>query len=200
MKVGFDIDGVLADFVRAYNRLIVAKTGRDLFQPEDWTNPPVWDYPEYRGYTDAEIADVWTWIKASPTLCYALDPTDECSTMAMMLPELEHKHDVYYITTRTGAGCKRQTEAWLYRYLPYKETGVTPTVLIVGKGTKGAAARALGLDCFIDDNRDNCIDVAVNSNARSYLLSRAYNAGTLSRNSFRVDTLGQFFDCELSRL
>ncbi len=199
MKIGFDIDGVLADFVSSYQRTVVRITGRDLFHEGDNENPPCWNWPGERGYTKAEIDAVWEFIRGSKSFWYGLGTTEHLTTLYLLLPELEHRHDVYYITSRPGATAKRQTEAWLMRYLPYEQYEVSPTVLIAHK--KGAAALALGLDCYIDDNYDNAVDVAVSSlTTRTYLLDRAYNQGSLPRDVARVKTLGEMFDKEITRL
>lgn len=203
MTIGFDVDGILADFVPTYQRLIIELNGRSLFQPGDSENPPSWNWPKDRGYTSQEIGRVWEVIKGSNSFWYSLQPTEHLSTLALLLPDLEHKHDIYYITSRPGSRSKRQTEAWLHRYLPYGDDplGVRPTVLIAQHMTKGSAARTLGLDCYIDDNLDNVIDVAVTSSkTRVYLLDRNYNQGSLPRGVDRVATLGEMFDRELANL
>lgn len=199
MRIGFDIDGVLAEFVPTYQRLITQTSGRDLFLHGDDIDPPVWDWPALRGYGPAEISAVWKLIKASDSFWCGLGPTNHVATLALLLPALEHQHDIYFVTSRPGASAKRQTEAWLVRHLPYEYTGVRPTVLICHE--KGAAAKALGLDCYIDDNRDNAIDVAVSNTAtRVYVLNRAYNQGTLPRGVTRVESLAEMFNTELANL
>jgi uncharacterized protein len=198
VRIGFDVDGVLADFPTTYQKLVVEVTGQNLFHEGDAENPPAWDWAAYRGYRSEDIGRVWGTIKRSPSFWYGLGPLDGCTTLSLVLPALEDRHDVYFVTSRPGATAKRQSEAWLYRHLPYRDMGLHPTVLI--SSAKGAAAKALALDCYLDDNRDNAIDVAVSSTARSYLLDRPYNQGSLPRGVARVTTVGEFFDRELSNL
>lgn len=198
MRIGLDIDGVLADFQSPYQALIVKTTGKDLFHDGDDRNPPVWEWPQLRGYTNDEIKAIWALIKQSRTFWYSLPPTPHLATLALMIYELEHKHDVYYVTARVGESAKRQTEAWLTEYLPYNRTGVYPTVLV--SSHKGAIANALNFDCYIDDNGDNALDVASTSLTRSYLLNRPYNRGMILPGVTRVDSLGEFFDVELANL
>ena len=177
MKIGIDVDGVLADFVRAYQPLFVSVTGRDLFHPGDIDNPPVWEWPTLRGYLHEETREVWNVILKDETFWFNLQPFAE-NCMAIM--EFFHTgqadlHDVYFITSRPGVDTKFQTEQWLMTH----PRVIDSTVLIAAHRTKGILAKALQLDCYIDDNYDNCVDVVRESpTTRCYLLHRSYNNGT----------------------
>lgn len=203
MRIGFDIDGVLANFVKAYQHLCVQVTGKDLFVPSDVYDPPCWDWPQFRGYTDAEVSTVWAIIKRDDTFWLNLEPHENnVSALSAVLLDLERKHDVYYVTSRVGVGAKRQTKLWLMDHLRYHARCRTePTVLISRE--KGKIAHALKLDAFLDDNWDNVVDVVNTSPAtRTYLLNRSYNTrGAISvgnQHYTRVDTLGQMLDKEIS--
>jgi uncharacterized HAD superfamily protein len=220
VRIGFDIDGVLADFATDYQNLVIQVSGKNLFAPTDAMNPPCWDWPEYRGYTKETMKEVWGCIVPSNTFWYGLLPfADSIQTMTMLLRELEHRHDVYYVTSRPGATVKRQTEAWLMRYLPYAESGLTPTVIISSE--KGLVARALKLDAYVDDNLDNIKGVLKESpKTRAYLLDKSYNLGAVEevipssreiapgvpaysfevRRGIRIKSLGAMFDAEIANL
>lgn len=204
MRVGFDIDGVLANFAKTYQNLVVKTTGRDLFQPGDAENPPCWDWPEYRGYTTEEMKAVWAALRRDDAFWLNLEPfEDNVSSLRQMLRELERKHEVYFVTSRSGMSPKRQSKVWLYERLHYFEIGGEPTVLISGE--KGEVAHALKLDAYVDDNFDNTRDVVAKSpNTRTYLLNRSYNTGfdwiaSDGPNYTRIDTLGQMFDAEIAK-
>jgi hypothetical protein len=216
MRIGFDIDGVLANFVAAYQPLCVQLAGGvDLFWLDDINNPPCWDWPQFRGYTDEQVKRVWDSIIGSRSFWFNLQPhTDNITALAMVLRYLEHKHDVYFITSRPGVTAKRQTEAWIRRYLPY-DRDIAPTVLLAS--AKGAAAKALKLDVYLDDNLDNAKDVLRESpKTRMYLLDRSYNQGNVitivettdalggqrweNRTGVRVPTLAAMLDAELPNL
>jgi 5'(3')-deoxyribonucleotidase len=206
MKIGFDVDGVLANFVPAYQNKFVEVTGRDAFEPMDILNPPCWDWPTLRGYTKEDTGKVWASICADPNFWLALRPLwGNVRTLGLLAPSLEKNHDVYFITSRPGVAVKRQTEEWLRQFVAHYQAQ-DPTVLIVGHRVKGLVAKALKLDVYIDDNLDNVNDCARESIAtRTYLLDAAYNqAGEgeeeLDPLVIRVDTLGQMFDHELSHL
>lgn len=174
-RIGFDLDGVFADFVSRYQRLFVIAEGKNLFHPEDNVNPPMWNWPQFRGYTDTEVKKVWKVINSSPTFWASLPETPHMETLrAKWIRLCGHGNEVYFIANRTGQAVKLQTEKWL------QDRGLclqfSPTVLIVKDKMKGAAARAFNLDAYIDDNYDNLIDVADHSpSTRLYLLNRSYN-------------------------
>lgn len=209
MKIGFDCDGVLADFARSYQRPTIETTGKNLFAPTDETDQPCWDWPQFRGYTDEEMAAVWDKIKASSTFWLSLHPLPGASVLKMLLPDLVRWHDIYYCTSRrNGVDTKWQTELWLQLNVEH----ALPTVLITSE--KGLAAKTLGLDVYVDDNYDNVLDVATHSpTTRTYLLNATYNQGELPNfmphpitgrmqecHLRRINKLGEMFDAELERL
>lgn len=205
MRIGFDVDGVLAQFIPAYQKLFVKLTGQDLFLPNDATDPPTWHWPKLRGYTDEETRQALEAIGQDPTFWLNLEEErDAVQTVRVMLKELERKHDLYFVSNRHGERVKRQTEIWLFDHLgyPMRVPGVYPTVLIAGHRKKGEIAQALHLDVYIDDNYDNVCDCAEKSPAtRTYLLNRSYNLyGEDNPLVVRVNTVGEMLDHELNNL
>lgn len=211
MRIGFDIDGVLADFIGSYQRLFVEESGGNLFGPSDHIDPPCWDWPQYRGYSDSVVGRVWARITADDTFWMNLNPMGNVLTLGQMLYELERKHEVYFITNRAGLRVKRQTEIWLIDHLRYPARcqGVFPTVLV--SSAKGVMCKALNLDVYIDDNYENCADAKLTSpTTRTYMLDRLYNRQTRVNNVLvnyaplagvpKVKTLGEMFDTELANL
>lgn len=203
MRIGFDVDGVLAAFTPAYQRLFIETTGVNLFAPGDDTDPPCWNWPEFRGYTKEQVSVVWDHIRLNPAFSRNLAPLPGARELRHAIADLERRHDVYFITSRVGVAVKRQTEYWLMEHLGYVEE--TPTVLIVGSRTKGAMCKALRLDCYIDDNWDNVEDCACESpTTRTYLLNAAYNQQPLLEDDcplvIRVDSVAEMLDYEMVNL
>lgn len=203
-RIGFDIDGVLANFAKSYQNLVVKTTGRDLFQPDDINNPPCWDWPEFRGYSPEEMEKTWAAIRRDDAFWMNLEPfTDNTVTLHQMLRELERKHEIYFVTSRSGMSPKRQTKMWLFENLSYYGIGGEPTVLISSE--KGEVAHALKLNAYVDDNFDNAVDVVKRSATTSvYLLNRSYNAipdwtHPDGDTYTRINTLGQMFDAEIAK-
>src|SRR5688572_14955668 len=101
MKIGVDVDGCLANFVKAYEDLFVKVAGVDLF-PARWpeVDPPCWDWPQHYGYSNDHAAAVWKLIKADPTFWYNLQPYD---WTAAVLKQVQFcGHEVYFVTDRPG--------------------------------------------------------------------------------------------------
>lgn len=196
MRIGFDIDGVLASFIPAYQRLVVEMTGRDLFKPGDDEDPPCWDWPQYRGYSSLEITKVWDHITTDPYFWKRLTPTMAGLGCAKKIKTLTNgPHRVMFITNRVGVDPLKQTMDWL-RYwfdIEYPTVFVTPH--------KGDTAKWLGLDMYVEDNLDNANDVAVKlPSCKVYLIDRQYNQGTVNSSVQRITSLDTFLDDIVLRL
>lgn len=190
MRVGLDIDGVLADFNQAYVATVIDVTGKDLFPgPYGTFDITTWNYPESYGYTATEVSKVWALIKESEGFWVNLRPYKEVQRIYQRLYDITcgaELHDVYFITSRPGKSSKIQTEAWLAGGMQIQ----IPTVLI--SSDKGACARALNLDLYIDDRTENCADVvALSPRTRCFMLARTWNEHVDSVE--RVSTLDEFF-------
>lgn len=211
MKLGFDVDGVLAYFDRQYRKTAAEVTGRNMFKPDPpgaEMGPATWNWDLDCGYTKGEVSMVWDAIKANPRFWVCLDALSGARTLALCINAIEQQHEVYFITNRMGRDAKGQTEAWLRAHIGLEN----PTVLICAD--KGAACRALRLDAYIDDNADNVIncwrEVAEEEQrawlakekpkfaTRVYLLNKNYNLNVeVSSAITRVQSVGQFLDYEL---
>lgn len=192
MKLGFDVDGLFADFCRRYRSITVQVTGVDLFQPGDEIHPPCWNWPEFRGYTAEQMKLVWTAIKLDPYFWSSLPDLPCAKTLRLNRDRLESgDHDIYFITDRPGVQAKRQTEIWLRT-----NTGFThPTVIISAK--KGAVAAALSLDAYIDDKWEHALDVVAQSpTTRMYLFNTSYNLGYPTAELTRVTTVQQMLEMQ----
>lgn len=207
MRIGFDVDGVLADFANAYQRLIIEVSGKNLFHPTDGDRPPCWDWPEFRGYDKATMKEVWGRIKASERWNLDLDELEGCRTLRMCILDMMRWHDIYFVTNRPSKDAKWQTEQWLMLHLGIER----PTVLI--SEDKGPIAKALKLDVYIDDKFENIVDTLKSSqHTRAYLLDKTYNQNeqtvvsamfdgcVYARSIVRVPTVGKMLDAELVNL
>lgn len=186
--IGVDVDGVLADFNRSFIELVVEETCRDLLPPRPF-DIPVWNYPQYYGYTDSEVARVWEIIEQHPSFWARLSPyTDIFDSSIYLRDAMAAGHDVYFVTSRPGLTSKRQTETWLWQ-----QGFPNPTVLI--SSAKAAIAGALKFDAYIDDRWENAVGVA-GTNTKSVLLNRPWNAGynAAAFGVIRTDTLVGFAD------
>lgn len=188
MKIGFDVDGVLADFNKTFIERVIAVTGKDLFPPRPF-DIPCWDYPQHYGYTHDECSAVWEEIKADDSFWYTLYPYEG---VVDFLAKLDSSvHDFYFITSRPGLTSKSQSENWLefHGFGAMTQAFSYPTVLISSE--KGACAKALNLDLYIDDRDENCLDVHyLSPKTRTVMLARPWNHA--QQGMPRVESLDQF--------
>lgn len=201
MRIGFDVDGVLADFSNTYLRLVIKVTGRNLFHPGDGDDAPCWNWDTYRGYTKEEQRAVWDAIIGDKRGFWRnLPPLPGAEVLGMCIADLERRHDIYFVTSRVGEGAKRESEAWLRQHVGLDH----PTVLI--SSGKGLCAAGLKLDAYIDDNYHNILDVAtMRPECKSFLLNKRYNTigspelpaettTPLPETVSRVRSVGQMLD------
>lgn len=185
IRVGFDVDGILADFNTPYIDLIEKYSGVRLPPPSD-TYPDKWDCEADAGMEKSRTSEMWREIKASPTFWLDVPAYANTRTFLDWLTVFTDAKDVeiYFITNRMGVHVKEQTEFWLM------DNGFpTPTVLISGE--KGLCARALSLTLYIDDKNENCTDVRDNSPLTEvFMLKRPYNSP--QENVPVVDSLNGF--------
>jgi len=205
--IGIDIDGVLANFNKAYRAKLIEVTGRDLIPEEVCRSgklgeePPVWNYAPHYGYTKDEDRATWKAIRESGTFWESLaqlpDADDflwDLDVRAETDPPSE-RPEVYFITTRPGTDVKGQTVRWL------SESGIVnfPTVLIT-RGDKGQLAAGLGLTHFLDDKPENCIDVTLaRPECAVFLLSCKYNEADQPRcRNYGITVVYSLSDFEMA--
>lgn len=196
MVVCCDVDGILADFNSSYVPLIISYTGKDLFPKDyDMRMPPCWDYPPVFGYTEKEYRASFASIKGIPEFWRWLDPEPGAEEFAQRLDELSAKHDLFFITSRSGEHTKQQTEEWL------RDLGVQyPTVIVAADKTP--IIRALKTNVFIDDRLITANETARIAeeeqwcNFRMYLADRTYNRDGRRDDLIVVNDLGEMLDQE----
>lgn len=169
MKLGIDIDGVLADFSSSFIQRMIDVTGVDKF-PSRPFDVPVWNWWFHYGYTEDEVKSTWDSVKSDGTFWANLNPYPDAPQAVEELTKLwENLDEIYFITNRVGIKSKLQTEAWLINF----GTGLLPTVIVSPE--KGLCCRALKLDFYIDDNVENCEDVRDHSFTNCLMLAKTYN-------------------------
>lgn len=186
LRLGIDIDGVVADFNFTFRKLVHDNTQVRL--PEiSLTYPDSWDYHRVAGVTSEEDNLLWEHIKNSASFWLNITAYPTAPVFLEWLAWLPSEIDVYFITSRPGKTAKMQTEMWLER----NGWGYDchPTVLI--SRDKGKCASALNLTHYIDDKNENCVDVLTESpKTKVFMLARPWNTAQL--NIPRIDSLNVF--------
>jgi hypothetical protein len=177
LRIGFDMDGVLADFSSAFHEIEVRLFGsgtrlipeRPEEQEEKQSRRSGPSRHEDGGADERRhrTAAVWRAIQSTAGFWTTLKPIDPTAVVSIRDLMLRHGWEVFFITQRpatVGETVQRQTQRWLLA-----QGFDVPSVLVIG-GSRGAAAKALRLDYHVDDSAQNCVDVLAEGGAKPILV------------------------------
>jgi hypothetical protein len=162
LRVGFDLDGVLADFRSAFQAVArrLAQAEADFAEPEDAAG---------RSLSEADIKRSWKDVSGAHNWWTTLRPYEPAQIARLYALARRHKWEVFFLTKRPvtdGDSVQLQTQSWLERHGYY-----LPAVLTV-LGSRGELANSLHLDLVIDDQQLNCVEVISASSAKALLMLR----------------------------
>jgi hypothetical protein len=165
LRVGFDIDGVLANFRVAFRAAAIRIVRRDVEETFDPTGSPAGDSP----LSPNEVRRVWDHIAKTPNWWMEIDAYEPDQIARLYSLARAAAWEVYFLTKRppsAGDSVQFQTQWWIERFGFY-----LPSVLTV-PGSRGEVANALRLDLLVDDLLINCVEVVSASPTKAILMQR----------------------------
>lgn len=182
-RIGFDVDGVLADFGKAFLRAaeyVLERSFEIEYQPQTW---------EWREVMSPEdFGKVWKYCMSVDDWWLTLEPTTGLLELRTYFDMVQDRgRDIWFISSRgqsNGQSTVAQTEQWLKRWL---NTDKPIRVLVVHHAqNKRELVEALDISYFIDDYAPTIIgmqDVC----KHAFLLERAWNGS--DRASYRIPSV-----------
>ena len=191
LRVGFDLDGTVADMYSALHREALKLFGEEVLRkaayktakPQAITGEQSGKKPEADPKAEDEqtTADamqelhltsrqqmqLWDHVKKIENFWSTLPELEPGIISRIAKTALERRWEVIFLTTRpstAGELVQMQSQRWLEAHgFQY------PSVYVVQR-SRGKIADALHLDAFVDDRPENCLDIAVESKAKVILV------------------------------
>lgn len=161
LRVGLDLDGVLANFRSSFESAAaeagVTVPGDDVAQA---TTDPL---------TSRDIRRVWDHVRRTPNWWIRLAPYEPAQITRLYELTRRLKWEVVFVTRRpatAGDPVQFQTQWWL------EQQGFFYPAVMTVPGSRGELANALRLDVLVDDQLQNCVDIIGGSTAKAILLLR----------------------------
>lgn len=197
LRIGFDLDGVLADMegelVRHAESLFGETMTQRLREPAEESGAaamagaekPLDAASEAQAVAEAapdsaprllklnmtsrQQRRLWRHVESIENFWGTLNEIEPGSVERLAAVATENRWEVIFLTKRPqSAGATAQLQS--QRWLESKGFAL-PSVYVV-QGSRGRIAAALGLDIVVDDRPENCLDVVVDSKARAILIWR----------------------------
>jgi hypothetical protein len=200
LRVGFDLDGTVADMYSALHReavklfgeeglrqaaiqekqLLAAKAPRAknaeaaalANKAQDKSAKPDEDAATNQEMQELHLTgrqqmQLWDHVKKIPDFWTTLAELEPGIIARIARTATERRWEVIFLTTRpstAGELVQLQSQRWLEAHGFH-----FPSVYVVQR-SRGKIADALGLDAFVDDRPENCLDIAVESKAKVLLI------------------------------
>lgn len=180
----FDVDGVLADFVLGFTKLLTPNP----FGTRE--NTCAWNFKDTFSIIDIESA--WRIVEKSIDWWTTLNRLTSLDTFER-INRLHDYHTVVFGTHRKGTpSAQGQTHVWL------QAQGIENPNVICTK-YKGEAAKVIQAHYAIDDKPENCMAIKWMTDdtkvpTKTYILDSLTNRVTLPKAIRRVQTVDEFLD------
>ena len=162
LRLGVDIDGVLADFRNAFR-----DTARECLRREIAS-----DSQTDASLSHVDIDRVWNHIARCPNWWMSLRAYEPGEIANLYALARKHKWEVCFLTKRPPSGgdsVQFQTQWWL------EQQGFYLPAVITVPGSRGDLANALRLDLAIDDQFVNCAEIIGAGPTKALLMLRDPN-------------------------
>ena len=191
LRVGFDLDGTVADMYSAlhdealklFGEEVLRKAAYKTSKPQEIEGEQSGKKPDAdpkaedeQATTDAmqelhltarQQMQLWDHVKKIENFWSKLPELEPGIIARIAKVALERRWEVIFLTTRpstAGELVQMQSQRWLEAHgFQY------PSVYVVQR-SRGKIADALQLDAFVDDRPENCLDIAVESKAKVILI------------------------------
>jgi hypothetical protein len=211
MRLGFDLDGTVADL---HNALVLE--ARRLFPGIDPAAVPNSAAPgtiaagadapadgdsatpdeqalSFGALSSRQQREIWNAVCDRENFWETLDEIEPGALARLYTLVGEHRWELIFLTSRPetrGDTAQAQSHRWLS-----KHGFLQPSVFVV-HGSRGKIAASLALDVIVDDRPENCLDVAIDSSARAILVWRG-DAESVpgSARQLGIGSVGSMSEC-----
>jgi hypothetical protein len=169
LRIGIDVDGVLADFRTRFHETSRASLGHDI--------EPLRDSRDTQPLPPDEVKRVWETVARTHNWWMTLKPYESDQIARLYSLSRDAGWEIFFLTNRpasAGDSVQFQTQSWIERHGFYM-----PSVLTI-PGSRGEVANGLRLHLAVDDLLLNCIEVVSASTAKALLLQRRGDAAVES--------------------
>ena len=184
--IGLDIDGVLADFLPPFLKLLETRAGCGPIDPLSIIDPSFVSHP----FLSRDIIDTcMVEVSYNSGFWDGLAPLPS-ERQWQALEELSRHERLVFIThryERDSYSIHNTTCTWLKRH------GIKDPIVYFTQNHKSALVRELKLQLFVDDRHENCLDIAENTDAVVMMLDRCYNSSFEHPKVQRIRDLEELF-------
>ena len=204
LRIGFDLDGVLADMDGALQAHAEQLFGaRRVDTPAPPTNgapaddvddaaPPAEETPAVQlNLSVREERQLWRHVSTVDNFWESLQEIEPGAIARLGQLTRDRGWEIIFLTKRprtAGATAQVQSQRWL------ESKGFPLPSVFVVQGSRGRIAQALALDIVVDDRPENCLDVITESSARAILIGRAASQPA-NVQRLGIGTVGSVREC-----
>jgi hypothetical protein len=161
LRIGFDLDGVVADFRTAFLDAAARVLGSGAIQR------PSSPMPDLDAVSAADAKRVWKAICDTPNWWLSLAPYEPTQIARLYQLARRFRWEITFLTSRiptAGDSVQLQSQTWL------EANGFYMPAVVTVPGSRGEIANALRLDIVVDDQYLNCLEVIGASQAKAMLM------------------------------